>query len=66
MYQRCYLDFIDNKELKVVPGPFEYNINTSRDGVATLSKYKTATMGMASIQAKNDRFKDHSSRTCLI
>lgn len=54
-----YVDFIDNQEQRKVPSPFEYNFNTSRDGVATVSKFRTVTMG-ATLQSKNDRFKDPS------
>ncbi len=54
-----YLDFIDNQEQRKVPSPFEYNINTNRDGVATVSKFRTVTMG-ATLQSKNDRFKNIS------
>lgn len=76
MYDTTHPDFIDNKEQKLVPSPFDYNINTSRDGVATVSKFRTVTMG-ATLQSKNERFKDptcmpdltqspHQARVCIV
>ncbi len=54
-------DFIDNKELKFVPSPFDYNVRTDKAGVATVSKFRTVTMGNT-LQSRNSRFQNPSCK----
>ena len=49
------LDFIDDKEKKDVPGPFEYHIYIDHDGKTCSSKFKSVPMG-SSIKATQARF----------
>ena len=52
--ERKILDkvFLDNKELKMVPSPFDYQDLTCLSG-QNLSKYKSVALGNSSLQSKN-------------
>ena len=60
------IDFIDNKELKLRPSPFQYKVEFNDHGKESISKFRTVTMGGASLNSKHDRFKDFNSKSVII
>ena len=52
---QIYLDFIDDKEQKDVPGPFEYHIFIDHEGKTCSSKFKSSTLGQ-SLRKTQPRF----------